>query len=350
MSKLPEAAPIPDKPPIHIKGGNLVVASPTSITEACFSVPAVRALHNSRPTATLAVLTPASIAPLWRNLGSLNHVLEYPDGAPVKQIVGILKDCGFTLESSLAWENSVAAVALAKARIPQRLGYDLERLGRRLTDKLKTDPPTGQVEHRVRFYMGLLEKLGIEGYVAKNFETPPLPPRPDLIRIGLVPGSTLGSTYRWDLARFHELGQELLTNHQVELVILAYPGQADEAHDLENLFDGQVKNFGHDFDLAGLLGAVPHCSFLVSNDGAVTHLAAHLGVPTVALFGPGDPVALRPLGRQHIVLSQHVDCSPCNRRRCPLGHHRCLEELTVARVYKTAKALLQSQPQAAPAP
>ena len=47
MSKLPEAAPIPDKPPIHIKGGNLVVASPTSITEACFSVPAVRASRTA---------------------------------------------------------------------------------------------------------------------------------------------------------------------------------------------------------------------------------------------------------------------------------------------------------------
>lgn len=346
MSKLPEAAPIPDKPPVHIKGGNVIVTSPENITEACFCIPAVRALRNARPHASIAVLTPESMVPLWRTVAGLNDFIAYPDNAPVKEIVKILKASSFEAECSLAWEASDAAVALAKAKVAQRLGYDFKPLNKRLTDKLPVHEPRGPVEHRVRYYMSLIEQVGIEGYVAKSFETPALPPRPNPVRIGLVPGSILGASYRWNVDRFRELGAALLARHQVELIILSFPGRTNEANELDNRFNGSVKNFANEFDLSGLLTALPHCSFLISNDGAVTHLAAHLGLPTIALFGPGDPVAARPLGRQHIVLSQHLDCSPCNQPSCPLDHHRCMEELTVARVYEAASAFLQPQPQA----
>jgi heptosyltransferase-2 len=346
MSNSPEADPIPDEPPAHLKGDKVVVTSPLSITEACFCIPAVRALRNARPDATIAVLTPDSIAPLWQTVGGLNEIIEYPEEASAKAIFQILKAGTFEAESSLAWEDSNAAAALAKADVSQRLGYEIKSLSKRLTDQLPIDELLGPVEHRVRYYMGLIEKLGIEAYLTKSFETPSLPPRPNPIRIGLVPGSVLGPSYRWGVDRFRELGTTLLANHQVELIIVAYPGRAQEGNDLDHLFRGKVKNYANQFDLDGLLTALPHCTFLISNDGAVTHLAAHLGIPTVALFGPGDPVTTRPLGKHHLVLSQHLDCSPCNQQHCPLNHHRCMEELTVARVYQAARKFLQ--PQASP--
>jgi ADP-heptose:LPS heptosyltransferase len=346
MSNSPEADPIPDEPLAHLESGNVVVTSPLSIIEACFCIPAVRALRHARPDATIAVLTPDSIAPLWQTVVGLNEIIEYPEGASAKAILRILKAGTFEAESSLAWEPSNAAAALAKADVSQRLGYEIKSLSKRLTDQLPIDELRGPVEHRVRYYMGLVEKLGIEAYLAKSFETPPLPPRSNPIRIGLVPGSVLGPSYRWGVDRFRELGTTLLANHQVELMIVAYPGHTQEANELSHLFRGKVKNDTNQFDLDGLLSALPHCSLLVSNDGAVTHLAAHLGLPTVALVGPGDPVTTRPLGRHHIVLSQHLDCSPCNQHRCPLDHHRCMEELTVARVYQAVRTFLQ--PQASP--
>jgi len=346
MSNSPEADPIPDESPAHLRGDKVVVTSPLSIIEACFCIPAVRALRNARPDATIAVLTPDSIAPLWQTVGGLNEIIEYPEEASAKAIFQILKAGTFEAESSLAWEDSNAAAALAKADVSQRLGYEIKSLSKRLTDQLPIDELLGPVEHRVRYYMGLIEKLGIEAYLTKSFETPSLPPRPNPIRIGLVPGSVLGPSYRWGVDRFRELGTTLLANHQVELIIVAYPGRAQEGNDLDHLFRGKVKNYANQFDLDGLLTTLPHCTFLISNDGAVTHLAAHLGIPTVALFGPGDPVTTRPLGRHHLVLSQHLDCSPCNQQHCPLNHHRCMEELTVARVYQAARKFLQ--PQASP--
>ena len=112
--------------------------------------------------------------------------------------------------------------------------------------------------------------------------------------------------------------------------------------------DKEIKDFSEGADAAAFLETLSRCSLVVSNDGLAPHLAAHLGVPTVAIFGPGDPVAMRPLGRQHRVLSQHVDCSPCSASTCPLKHHRCLEELLVARVYEAVDSLLGDRAQAGP--
>ena len=338
MSEGQEVASAPSG--IALEGDSVVVVSPVHVTEACFLVPAVRALGNARPDLQLVILSPESFASLWDSLPGVRTVVTYPDAASSRQIAKIVQDSECYPDSALLWEHSEAAVALAKVKVNQRIGYDLKPLTKRLTATVELEQSPGPIEHRVRYYVNLVERLGIEGYVASSFATPPLPPRPSLVRIGLVPGSIHGPSYQWGVDRFFELGKTLLARHQVELVTLAYPGQAREANELDRLFEGTVKNFANEFDLGGLLGALPHCSFLVANDGAVMHLAAHVGLPTVALFGAGDPVAARPLGRQHTVLSEYAACSPCHQEQCPLDHHRCMGDLSVARVYEAVRRLL----------
>ena len=78
----------------------------------------------------------------------------------------------------------------------------------------------------------------------------------------------------------------------------------------------------------------------MSNDSGPMHLAAALGVPTVALFGPTDPRRTAPAGPGHAVLNRDLWCSPCFRRHCPLLHHRCMRGLTVSMVADAAMALL----------
>jgi lipopolysaccharide heptosyltransferase II len=67
---------------------------------------------------------------------------------------------------------------------------------------------------------------------------------------------------------------------------------------------------------------------VVANDSGLMHLAAALGRPLVALFGPSDPALTPPLADDAAVLALDLDCQPCHARRCPLVHHKCLEELS----------------------
>ena len=86
-------------------------------------------------------------------------------------------------------------------------------------------------------------------------------------------------------------------------------------------------------DLAELVGVAGRMAAFVSNDSGAMHVAAALGVPTVAIFGPTDERATAPLG-PHAIVTSDVVCRPCHLRECPIDH-RCMRRITPARVLET---------------
>ena len=85
---------------------------------------------------------------------------------------------------------------------------------------------------------------------------------------------------------------------------------------------------------------------MVSNDSGLMHVAAAFGVPQVAVFGSTSPLHTPPLNDQARVLwlkddaayQPPLDCSPCFQRECPLGHTRCLYDITPERVLAAINA------------
>ena len=92
-----------------------------------------------------------------------------------------------------------------------------------------------------------------------------------------------------------------------------------------------------------LIDELRQCHLLLTNDTGTMHLAALLGVSTVAIFGSTEPRLTGPLGDRHIVLRHHVECSPCFLRKCPIDF-RCMKAVSVQEVVDAVMSILQLAP------
>ena len=102
----------------------------------------------------------------------------------------------------------------------------------------------------------------------------------------------------------------------------------------------ECTNLAGKTSLADAFALIAGARAMISNDSGLMHVAAALGVRQVALFGSSSPLHTPPLNERATVLwlkqdagyQPPLDCSPCFERECPLGHHRCLVDITPRRV------------------
>ncbi|HWR57835.1 MAG TPA: glycosyltransferase family 9 protein, partial [Thermodesulfovibrionales bacterium] len=94
-------------------------------------------------------------------------------------------------------------------------------------------------------------------------------------------------------------------------------------------------------DLRGLIRVIRGARLMVTNDTGPMHIAAALGVPVFALFGPANAVKTGPYGGGHTIIRKELECSPCYRRSC--GTPRCMEMITVEDVAASIRHFLTNQ-------
>jgi len=193
----------------------------------------------------------------------------------------------------------------------------------------------------------LLALLGSEG--AQESPLPRLYPSPEddraasafLARAGvagpfiaLAPGSIWG-TKRWPF--YPELAARLAEQAAVVVVV----GGAEDAA-LGNTV-AEAGGGSRERSACGKLtvsqsaALIRRAQLVVTNDSAPLHLATAMGTPVVAVFGPTVPAfGFGPLGAHDAVVElDGLGCRPCSDhgpQQCPLGHHRCMQDLPVARV------------------
>ncbi|MBI2357812.1 MAG: glycosyltransferase family 9 protein [Deltaproteobacteria bacterium] len=157
--------------------------------------------------------------------------------------------------------------------------------------------------------------------------------------LGLAPGS--GSKEKnWPIEFFTAVARWWRENIRGQ--VLAFLGPAETAiPEAESLYRSAlvVRNES----LGKVAALLSRCDLYLGNDSGLTHLAAALGIATVALFGPSDPILWAPQGRRVIVAKQNVACSPCSdrdRKACP--HRMCLTRLGPDKVIADLEGLLRA--------
>lgn len=163
--------------------------------------------------------------------------------------------------------------------------------------------------------------------------------------VAMAPGSVWG-TKRWTEEGFIELGKRLLGT-DIGLIVLT--GSAAEAP-LTGRIASALGCPTRVIDLAGksslddLRRLYPCLDLLVSNDSSAVHYASSFNVPTVVVFGATVPsMGFGPLADRSTTVGVKLVCRPCSDHGpqvCPLGHFKCMKELTAATVFAECVKLL----------
>jgi lipopolysaccharide heptosyltransferase II len=156
--------------------------------------------------------------------------------------------------------------------------------------------------------------------------------------VALVPGARW-PTKRWPPDRFAAVADRLQDGLGLTSVVVGGPGDAGLAREIGEAARRPVVNLTGRTTLKQAAEVFRRCRVTVGNDTGPLYISAAVGTPTVAIFGPTDPVRLGPYGDGHVMVSAGVACAPCRRRRCrPL---KCMDAVAPERVAEAAAWLVR---------
>lgn len=330
--------------------GHVVLRMPNWLGDAVMALPAAAAVRAAFPEARIAIAAPESVAPLFEEntLARQDDVISIARG---DHEADALRPGSFDL--SLLFPNSFRSAWVARqAGIPARWGFSTGLRGFLLTRAVRRPVET---IHQSAYYLALVRGLGLP---AADI-LPSLSVRPETLRrahdllarhalhaadvlVGFAPGAAYGHAKRWPPARVAELITRVSRERHAVSVLVGAAGDRGAGSEIESLLppDARVVNLIGRTDLRQLAGVLARCRAFVSNDSGAMHLAAAIGVPVAAIFGPTDDRVTSPLG-QHDVLIHQVFCRPCMLRDCPIDH-RCMKGITVDAVFAAVNARLEA--------
>jgi lipopolysaccharide heptosyltransferase I len=146
--------------------------------------------------------------------------------------------------------------------------------------------------------------------------------------IAVIPGARW-ETKRWPAERFAALVEQLAADGAGPCVLLGAADERAAADAVERSSRTPIVNLAGQTSLRELCAVLALARCVVCNDSGPMHLAAALGRPVVAVFGPTDPQRTGPYSPAAHVIRHAIECAPCLERRCPLKHHDCMQQLPV---------------------
>ncbi|MDR2421930.1 MAG: lipopolysaccharide heptosyltransferase II [Deltaproteobacteria bacterium] len=307
--------------------------------DAVVSLPAILALHRARSQDDLYVISGPSTKDVYALAPGVKEA--WPDRKGLRDRYRLVKSLkALEPKETVIFQNALSAAALAfLAGLPNRQGY--ARDGRSwLLNRAVPIKPKHRLAHEAFYYLGLLKGLGIPAPFSAPRLTlgppgrPLAPPAgfapPPGFLVALAPGAAYGEAKRYPAQDFAQIANILAKSLPIGVVVLGGPGEAAAAKATQSLLGPGVKclNLAGRTTLPEVMAVLAQCQLLVANDSGLMHLAGALGLPTVALFGPTNPLATGPLGHKSLVLRVPALCSPCRHRQCPKPERVCFLGLT----------------------
>jgi lipopolysaccharide heptosyltransferase II len=338
-----------DRPPLDDLGASerIVVRLPNWLGDTVMAVPALRSLRARFPRASLMAAGPWASILAGQELADV--IVTYPRSWSGRlRMADVVRQYRGSL--AIVLPNSFeSALAAWYWRARRRIGFSAGGRAAFLTDAPPLPSPR---RHQVDEYLALVATVGVSAVAPSPNLTPParesesraaaraLLQGAGVVRragsaiVGIHLGAAYGSSKLWPTERAIELVTTL--RRDGEEPVLLGPATSESPASEIVAATGVSNLVGRD-TLELVPALLSEIDALVGGDTGVTHWAAALGTPVVALFGPTDPGLTAPRGRA-VVVRYPVPCAPCFYRACPIDHP-CMRDITAAHVREALRAV-----------
>lgn len=338
----------------------ILILKPSSLGDVVQALPVLRLLKLHWPQSEIYWWIESTLAPLLEGDPDLAGVIRFDrrGWAAPRNWAALWRGLRWTRQQAFDWVIDLQCLArsgayawLANGKL--MLGLDEPREGARGYYDLVVKRPSFHT-HAVDWYLEALRPLKVPS--ARNFEW--LPARPDVaaavrekwagrhIRwVTLQPGARWLNK-RWPVESFAELLRRL-AEARPDLNFAVLGGADDRAlgQDIVRAAPGRCLDLTGKLSLPEMVEWLRLSELLVTNDTGPMHVAAALGTPVVALFGPTEPRRTGPYGQLEHVLQLELPCSPCLKSRCRYAKPlECLRALSPATVFDAVQRRLESKP------
>ncbi|MFV1993118.1 MAG: lipopolysaccharide heptosyltransferase II [Acidiferrobacterales bacterium] len=332
----------------------ILIVGPAWVGDMVMAQSLFKKLRIDYPKSRLDVLAPAWTEPLLARMPEVSKAVMMPLGHGHFQLMTRwkigkqLRRDKYTMAIVLP-SSFKSALAPFFANIRQRTGFlgelrwgllnDIRKLDKKLLprtvdrfvalgDKNKIPVNNGKPEKPGRI---LQPKLVIneknvrsvrERYKINNTPGPVL---------GLCPGAEYGPAKQWPAEYYADIAREKLAQGW-QVWLFGSDKDVVVTKEINTLTQNQCMDLSGKTSLADAIDLMSCTDTIVTNDSGLMHVAAALDRKLIAIYGSTDPGFTPPLTDKAKIISLDLDCSPCFKRDCPLGHTKCLVDLKPERV------------------
>ena len=340
----------------------ILIRATNWVGDAILALPALRQVRAKFPDAMIAIVAKPYVADLYRDQGFCDELILYDAQGEHRGWRGrerLAKEiCMKRFDVALLLQNAFDAAWLVwRAGIPERIGYARDCRGFLLT-KAVAVPREGEIPaHEKFYYLELLRRTGWIGSLPNDglisLEVPAAVRQraaerlleagasPNAIRVAIGAGASYGSAKCWPPERFAEWANWLQARSDAEVILFGAAAEATVSEAIVAAMRRKPIDFTGKTAIRELPALLSQCHMFLGNDSGVMHVAAAVGLPVVAVFGPTDPHGTSPVTPRCSIVQEKPYCSPCFLRRCPTDH-RCMTSVTPEMVKAAAVPWLES--------
>lgn len=338
------------------------VRAPNWVGDLVMATAAFARIRESLPAARITCGLRGFLRPLLAGAPWFDEVVEVPKARGLAGLLGQVRQLrAQNFDLAIVLPNSLeTGLVPFLARVPWRLGYQqgrpfLMNLGRKAERNrgwLPRHGPRRVPTPMPDYYAELLDQIGLtdmdrrprlfvtddeRARTAAWLQARGVQPGQRLVLLSA--GANYGGSKLWEPDRWAAVARHFLTQGQLVPVLLAGPSDQDLVRRIGQM-SGALAAVDPVLPVDSLKALCERAGLIVTVDSGPRHVALAFGVPVVCLLGPNDRRYTDYCLEDQVVIRKDLPCSPCQRKVCPLGHRKCMTEITVAEVLAAAGELL----------